>query len=484
MEVRSDVNINEHSSKKQEELHGAGLMNARQPKLPAHQVSTRSMVRNTASSSSDATDYNTSGSSIEHNDENSRLAHQNPSQSQHQRPAMTSSCEKTSSFSPSKVGVDENRFQYDELPLRTSSQKQHGGEVDNLHAHPISRISRDPQIRRISQVNKSYESDTLNQKDRQEASRHYLHPGSRRQTSPSRQPSREQSSVNSRPFYADSPSLQRRTDHSTALVPNTQLEGRNISNRPSSNREPPQISVNATTYGSSASKHNPKSGENEKGAKMLPNNIQSHGNRDHRIESSKYDRATQPNSDASINSYVGGTTERRSTLSSLIRYPITSPVCNQPSRSRTPSPNPIWSPLNSQNLTYRSQSPIPFDSRRSAAGETFVVGDGPRKRVISEPIPTISSTKPNLIMPGNTLASMVPLMQRYTLESPSRQNKVSLPDVSALKSDGVMPREQVAVLSQRRRDELRQIRNEIDQQILIIRFTDVKVRNINTHALY
>jgi len=113
--------------------------------------------------------------------------------------------------------------------------------------------------------------------------------------------------------------------------------------------------------------------------------------------------------------------------------------------------------------------------------DTYIIENGIRKRVKAEvyhqPTDPTSSAE-NLEKPQE-------LPSRYKLETPSKlrkgANRGSLPDVSACKEmeekGKIMGREEVHVLSQQRREELRRLREEAErrrQQEIVLRLGDLK----------
>ena len=87
---------------------------------------------------------------------------------------------------------------------------------------------------------------------------------------------------------------------------------------------------------------------------------------------------------------------------------------------------------------------------------------------------TTNSTKP-VVKPGGRLPKL------YSLESTKKSEKGSVPDVSSVKAEDVLPREVIYVLSQQRRIELIREREEDERRRrnqIVLRFGDLKVSKL------
>lgn len=114
--------------------------------------------------------------------------------------------------------------------------------------------------------------------------------------------------------------------------------------------------------------------------------------------------------------------------------------------------------------------------------DTYIIENGIRKRVKAEvhaqPAPPVAESSDNV-----TSDKLKDLPKRYTLESPSRLRRSggkrgSLPDVSHCKDVELMPREQVSLMSEKRREEIRLLREAEERrraQEIVLRFGDLKV---------
>jgi hypothetical protein len=103
-------------------------------------------------------------------------------------------------------------------------------------------------------------------------------------------------------------------------------------------------------------------------------------------------------------------------------------------------------------------------SNSPANEETYVIDNGVRKRVRA----------------CKEQGSEAELPKRYTLEASraDRKRRGSLPDAAACRDMTLMPREQVSLMSEKRREELRLLREAEERrraQEIVLRFGDLKV---------
>eukprot|EP00918_Siedleckia_nematoides_P012580 GHVU01027569.1.p1 GENE.GHVU01027569.1~~GHVU01027569.1.p1 ORF type:complete len:848 (-),score=73.91 GHVU01027569.1:2728-5271(-) len=141
------------------------------------------------------------------------------------------------------------------------------------------------------------------------------------------------------------------------------------------------------------------------------------------------------------------------------------------------------------NAAVSKPAPPPITKTPSAADttnqpDTYVVENGIRKRVKAEvygqPREAPASLEMNAVgLVDRHQDKIDELPKRYKLDAVRKANRGSLPDVSECRAlgDNVMPREEVHRLSEQRRHELRQIREDDErrrQQQIVLSLADVK----------